>query len=791
MSEPTLNPNQLWIVDTLLGVGSAVGTAAGASDVKLADVFVDMLAQSPDIPTGITDLYQQYMNPDTWVGKVVKVVAEGAGIIPVVVNAARIAAEPGFQQLRKVMPHTLLDPGTLTTVRQWSDAWQDDYHKYMQLHGFTDERSDLLYFAARPRPGLGEILGAFVKRHGRSFTTGAESTGYAWADEWLNIYTGATLQIPSVAEAVTLLRRGYISRDEYTWWLSRNNYERDAVQYAEAMLEGVMSPSEIMRAGFRNAQGGDWHTAELKRVQFDPHYNTMLETLTWEYPNASEYAQYLRRTGHDGDLPPGDFARLFWPPERLPYLAEMSWTIPGPGDVARYEHHQGRALDEYRGKLSKVGLHPDYHALVDDLSLGRPSPAEWFAYAHRMQAVGDVGPVAMTRLGYNPEYWGVWETLSHPLPGVADLVMMAVREVFSPEIAEAFGQFSEIPDAFLQHAGRIGLSEEWARNYWAAHWTLPSVMQGFDMLHRDVITPDDLSRLFVALDVMPFWRDKLTDISYRLLTRVDVRRMYAEGVLTYAETQDAYSKLGYSPLNAERMANFTVAYVRRQQVGFTRSQVLSAYRDRVLTVEEARGMLELLGIAGEDADFALSMEDWELERDEQNARIKIVETEFSKGLLSFEDAGIRLDGLGVPDRQKTLLLDRWQASAAAKTRTFTKAEIMGYLVSGAMSYTVAAGELSNLGYADELVGVMLSDAAMNAVAVRGKRPHLSMSDMVEMLASDILDMQAFTNLLTNYGWRNPELSMLICHIAAAAKMDLPEGMEPCNPESVSRMLLTS
>ncbi|GAH79863.1 unnamed protein product, partial [marine sediment metagenome] len=74
-------------------------------------------------------------------------------------------------------------------------------------------------------------------------------------------------------------------------------------------------------------------------------------------------------------------------------------------------------------------------------------------------------------------------------------------------------------------AGKKGLSKEWSERYWAAHWNLPSPQQGFEMLHRGVINVSELNMLLRALDVMPFWRDKLTAIAFRRLTRVDIRRM--------------------------------------------------------------------------------------------------------------------------------------------------------------------------------------------------------------------------------------------------------------------------
>ncbi|GAI14199.1 unnamed protein product, partial [marine sediment metagenome] len=86
-----------------------------------------------------------------------------------------------------------------------------------------------------------------------------------------------------------------------------------------------------------------------------------------------------------------------------------------------------------------------------------------------------------------------------------------MREVYTPEIAEAFGQFDGL-DEVVERASAdikaIGLTKETFAKYWAAHWMLPSVGQGFEMVHRAVIPPVStaeeplgLDRLMTALDI--------------------------------------------------------------------------------------------------------------------------------------------------------------------------------------------------------------------------------------------------------------------------------------------------
>ncbi|GAG87994.1 unnamed protein product, partial [marine sediment metagenome] len=94
-------------------------------------------------------------------------------------------------------------------------------------------------------------------------------------------------------------------------------------------------------------------------------------------------------------------------------------------------------------------------------------------------------------------------------PNPSDLIRFAVREVYSPEVVSKFGQKDDLPAEFIREAKKAGIPKDQAENFWAAHWELPGIQQGFEMLHRRVIDDGELDMLLRALDVMPFWRDKV------------------------------------------------------------------------------------------------------------------------------------------------------------------------------------------------------------------------------------------------------------------------------------------
>jgi hypothetical protein len=188
--------------------------------------------------------------------------------------------------------------------------------------------------------------------------------------------------------------------------------------------------------------------------------------------------------------------------------------------------------------ISKADIHWQYANVYLDAVLTKPATTDLIAYQLRIDPSLSNLDRELRKIGIHPSYNALYKELAYQIPPVADIITMAVREAFTPEIAARFGQYQDLPPDFVQWVGKKGLSREWAERYWAAHWSLPSPQQGFEMLHRNIISKEELQLLLRALDIMPFWRDKLIQSAYEPLTRIDTRRMYQLGVLNEPQVKE-------------------------------------------------------------------------------------------------------------------------------------------------------------------------------------------------------------------------------------------------------------
>lgn len=341
--------------------------------------------------------------------------------------------------------------------------------------------------------------------------------------------------------------------------------------------------------------------------------------------------------------------------------AKFRPTLNEPASlIAAY--YKGGITYEYLSKeLAKHGLSDERIKVLLEAAIPLLSPGSiQLAYLRKL-ITEQQHDNNLQQYGYDNEQIALFKNLYYQLPPIQDLIRFAVREVFSPEIANKFGQYEDYPELLTDKAAEQGLSEEAAKWYWAAHWELPSAGQGFEMFQRSIIDKPTLEMLLRSLDVMPFWREKLIQLSYNPLTRVDVRRMYQLGVINREQVYRSYLDVGYSPTNAELMTQFTVTYeavsssdghleVRQ----LTRSVIEAAFKRGVITESEALSRLINIGYIPNDASLLINIAKYnnvvdntpDVRLDMRNKTASLIKDSYGRRLIPKQEALSRLESLG-------------------------------------------------------------------------------------------------------------------------------------------------
>lgn len=298
----------------------------------------------------------------------------------------------------------------------------------------------------------------------------------------------------------------------------------------------------------------------------------------------------------------------------------------------------------------------------------------------------------ITSLGFYGEFAKGIKKLEYFIPPPQDLITMAVREVFNEPLARANGQFDDYPRDFGKYAAMQGIGDDWAQRYWAAHWRLPSEQMGFEMLHRGVINEQKLEQLLVALDIMPGWRDAIKAISYNVLTRVDVRRMHALGVMDDTQVKKAYKDMGYNDGDADLMMKFTKEYNDGESVvdidvasDLTRSTILGFYKDGIINRDMALAFLIQGSVNVLAAELFLQDADLDMERKERKDEIDLVFDKFENGHTLFNQAVDELRALGLQKREEELQLLALEKKAVGMNTLPSKADLLAFAKHGVIT----------------------------------------------------------------------------------------------------------
>jgi len=512
-------------------------------------------------------------------------------------------------------------------------------------------------------------------------------------------------------QAVTLSQRKKIT-DEYFYLLTASEGYEDIA--ADSLFTAMLPYPEVTQimtwaryhGDFDNTRSKVWEKFGVPVDDYD-----MWEWMSRQHVT-TQHAQELFKRGilQESDFI-GELRRIGWDAWDANYMKDLSYRLPNSMLLVQGGLMQELPEDRLLQNIVKGDIHPDWSRTYLDAVLTKPDSRDIVAYALRQDtSLATLEPM-LRKIGIHPQFTDLYKTLAYQIPPVGDIITMAVREAFSPQVASKFGQYEDFPKELETFAAQKGLSKEWAERYWAAHWNLPSPQQGFEMLHRGVIDRTELDLLLRASDVMPFWRDRLTAIAFKPLTRVDVRRMYKEGVLDEREVFEAYQDAGYDDTNAERMAEFTVKQTLSSLSKFTSGDVVKAYTNRMIDSGEARQLLRDIGIRNDDANYIISTSNYKRLWEFTDEQIKGIRNLYKKRIYDENTSRDKLAKLNLPAEQINVLMEQWFYDKVEELdQTWTTAQTLKFLKRGIISPERARQELYLIGYTDERISVYLRDA---------------------------------------------------------------------------------
>ena len=438
---------------------------------------------------------------------------------------------------------------------------------------------------------------------------------------------------------------------------------------------------------------------------------------------------------------------------------------------------RGKLTDaQYHHQLRKLGYEDKLRDGIDELKQRLLDPQDARTAVWRGLINITEYDDLLKKYGYNDDDRLTLQNVTWLRPPPSDLIRFGVREVYSKVIRTKFKMDEGFPVGIVQPGRDVGLREEDMRNYWAAHWDLPAPDQGFRMFHRDIIDEGELKMLLRALDVMPFWRDKLIQLTYKLIPRRMIPRLVRQGIFKEAETHAAFKKLGYEDKNALSLTESAVKQAAEKEKLLSKTEILDAFALGMMDENTLRGYLAAIGYGDDEINYYVVKAWQKLENNKEykNATNLALDADEAKnltkseilksyrlGISTQEAAGRLLANLGYDKRTRDFLVAIEDLRKKSATLADQAKQYKRQYDAGLISPTQAAASLvttgSTPGAAAALVGKwsLERNTDLAIAAIRDRQP--TRADIKDWLVKGIIEPQKWVEYMTVEGYGDNEI----------------------------------
>jgi hypothetical protein len=396
--------------------------------------------------------------------------------------------------------------------------------------------------------------------------------------------------------------------------------------------------------------------------------------------------------------------------------------------------------------LRELGWHDDYIKLWEKVTKPVIPEGDLITLWYRHEELRGSIEQELGKRGWTPERIERLLLSRKILPGIQDLISMAVREAWNEETVERFEYDADFPQQVVKYAEQQGMDVEWVKNYWRAHWQLPSISAGYEMVHRlrpgttdNPFTIDDLRTLLRTADIPTFFRDRLIEVSYAPYTRVDIRRMYQAGILDFDEVVSAYKDIGYDDEKAANLAAFAVSLGSQESRDLTKAMITGAYKRSIFGRDAAIDALVGIGFRTEDADLALAQIDYDLARDKIDDDIERVKFLYMEGEYQEPDVYVELGHLNLPSAQVADLIVSWEIARRKKRALPSRGDLEDFYRKDLISLADLREGLSKRRYIDDDIELYLRRLDMKIAEEAAVEAERAQKEEQRLAAADLSD----------------------------------------------------
>jgi hypothetical protein len=197
--------------------------------------------------------------------------------------------------------------------------------------------------------------------------------------------------------------------------------------------------------------------------------------------------------------------------------------------------------------------------------------------------------------------------------------------------------------------------------------------------------------------------------------------MVREGSLTDEQATDLLEKQGLTPELAAAYLKGAHKENSSDEKNLARATISKLYTDKLISRDDAKGMLTEIGYSAEDSEFILSVVDMQETERVLSKVLSKIQTLYTSYKISKTAAQDALAQLGVPVAQISSILELYDLEKDANVQHLTASQVRSAYKGDLMTEEEAKTELMGMGYTEFDTWVLLSLTAQKAIGPRPQR----------------------------------------------------------------------
>ncbi|MFX0024436.1 MAG: hypothetical protein ACFE9S_19110 [Candidatus Hermodarchaeota archaeon] len=305
-------------------------------------------------------------------------------------------------------------------------------------------------------------------------------------------------------------------------------------------------------------------------------------------------------------------------------------------------------------------------------------------------------------LGYDSEALEHGKIISEFYPTPRDLIDFAVREAFEPDKLLFIHEGNAIPKPFSEYGVKVGLNEEWIKRFWHSHWRLLSAGQILEAFHRKLIPYERVLDYLRRLDYTEIDREILLGMSYNLMTRVDVRRLFENGIISEDDMKDYYSTLGFSEKDVNDLTEMS-KQLRFIETKDLRNVYIDYYKNGLLDDKKITDLLTSTGLTSTEIKTFLDLNDLKADLDfKLQFKEKYIEMYYNNE-ISFSVLAASLRNIGITNKELTRIRDNLALIELEKEKMPSRTDLETWLKKNIIDVDTFISYMLRLGYKEEVI----------------------------------------------------------------------------------------